>query len=278
MSLDGEILRADCLSNLPGIRHGFFTRQGGVSGGLYASLNCGLGSRDDPLLVRENRSRVARSLCATDAAVLTLHQVHSATALVVTGPIAGPSLPRADALVTRTRGLVLGALAADCAPVLFADPEAGVIAAAHAGWRGALAGVLEAAVAAMKGLGAKPSRIRAAIGPCISQEAYEVGPDFEEEFLSADPGNERFFKQGRERRRHFDLPAYAGHRLARAGVATIERRSLCTYVNESLFFSYRRSAHRKEPEYAKSLPSSWLSWSSTEMVPTIPSRRGARGD
>lgn len=254
MAIDGEIVRAECLSGVAGISHGFFTRQGGVSTGLYGALNCGLGSRDDPGQVRQNRARVARALSGHGGQVLTLHQVHSASALVVDRPLESGPPPRADALVTRTPGLVIGALAADCTPVLLADPRARVVAAAHAGWRGALGGILEAAVEAMVGLGAEPRRIRAAIGPCISQEAYEVGPEFEAEFLDADSRNARFFlRPAAAARSRFDLPGYIEHRLAKVGLGHVERRSPCSYGNESLFFSYRRATHRNEPDYGRQI-------------------------
>jgi YfiH family protein len=243
---------AVCLTNLPGIAHGFFTRAGGISEGHYASLNCGLGSGDDLARVAENRGRAARWLGAAGSPVVTLHQVHSATAVVVEAPVARHRLPRADAVVTRRPGLVVGALAADCAAVLFADPEAKVVAAAHAGWRGALAGVLEAAIDAMQGLGAARDRIHAAIGPCINQAAYEVGPELEAAFVGAEPASTRFFLRRPEApRAHFDLPGYIEHRLNRAGLAAVERRSACTYENESEFFSYRRSIHRNEPDYGR---------------------------
>jgi len=254
MAINGDIVRAECLGGLAGISHGFFTRQGGVSAGLYGALNCGLGSRDDPAHVRQNRARVAQSLGAPGGEVMTVHQIHSATALIVDAPFSSAKLPRADALVTRTPGLVLGALAADCTPVLFADPQARVIAAAHAGWRGALGGILEAAVEAMTSLGAHRSRIRAAIGPCINQDAYEVGPEFEDEFLKPDPGNAQFFwRPAPDARARFDLPGYVEHHLSRAGLDVVERRSLCSYENESKFFSYRRATHRNEPDYGRQI-------------------------
>lgn len=254
MSATGDIIRAECLAGLEGVSHGFFTRRGGVSQGLYGALNCGLGSRDDPRHVRENRSRVALALGAPEAPVLTLHQVHSATALIVEGPFPAGPPPRADALVTRTRGLVLGALAADCTPVLLADPRARIVGAAHAGWRGALAGVLESTIAAMEQLGARRGRIRAVIGPCINQPAYEVGAEFEAEFLAADPRNARFFTRGGGGpRARFDLPGYAEARLGRAGLDVVERRSLCSHQNESLFFSYRRATQRREPDYGRQI-------------------------
>jgi YfiH family protein len=254
VAIEGRIIRAACLSEVAGVRHGFFTRQGGVSRGLYGSLNCGLGSQDEPASVAENRARVARCLEAKSEQVVTLHQVHSATAVIVDKPFVRGAIPKADVLVTRTPGLVVGALAADCTPVLFVDPLARVVAAAHAGWRGTLYGVLEATIAAMQSLGAERRRIRAAIGPCINQAAYEVGCEFEAEFLRHDRQNGRFFKRctpGAPPR--FDLPGYVEQRLARAGLDVVERSSLCTYENESLFFSYRRSRHRNESDYGRQI-------------------------
>lgn len=245
---------ASRLSALPTIRHGFFTREGGVSNGIYASLNCGLGSRDDPAAVLENRARTARHLGAAEESVVTLYQVHGSTALLLDGPVSRYALPKADAIVTKTPGLAIGVLTADCAPVLFADPRAGVAAAAHAGWRGAVGGVLESTLDAMERLGANRDDIRAAIGPCINQAAYEVGPEFEAEVLARDSDGGRFFVRARaDARPHFDLPGYAAHRMARAGVATIERQTPCTYENESNFFSFRRSGHRKEADYGRQI-------------------------
>lgn len=247
-------LEADNLTILPGIRHGFFTRQGGTSRGLYASLNCGQGSADDRVAVVENRTRVVRHLGSPEDDVQTLHQVHSATAVVVDALAPRETLPKADALVTRTRGLAVGILTADCAPVLFADPEAKVVGAAHAGWRGALGGVLEATVAAMESIGAERKHIRAALGPTIGPKSYEVGPEFEAEFLASDKAFSKFFRRtsGRERPR-FDLPAFVNHGLSRLGIKTVESRAHCTYENESLFFSFRRSQHRKEPDYGRQI-------------------------
>lgn len=245
-------LTATCLSDLPGIAHGFFTRKGGISTGIYAGLNCGFGSNDDAAHVTENRARVARHLGAKTGGVLTLHQIHSATALVVTGDIARNDLPKADGLVTRTRGLVIGVLAADCAPVLFADPEAQVIGAAHAGWRGAVGGIVEATIAAMEGIGADRRRIRASVGPCINQASYEVGREFEADVVARDPANAVFFaKRGPSGRAHFDLPAYVAARLIAAGIKAVERQTPCTYENESLFYSFRRSTHAKAPDYGR---------------------------
>lgn len=250
-----EFITAECLSGLPGIRHGFFTRVGGVSREIYASLNCGHGSNDARDAVTENRRRVAQALGQPEAAqVLTLYQVHSATALIVDRPLPREALPKADALVTRTPGLVVGALAADCAPVLFADAEAGVVAAAHAGWRGAFSGIVEATVASMEMLGAKRSRIGAALGPCINQAAYEVGADFEANFLDVDRGFARFFVRFHpEGKPHFDLPAFVESRLEAAGVGRVEKRSACTFADPTRFFSYRRTTKAGEPDYGRQI-------------------------
>jgi len=245
-------IEADCLAEIGGVAHGFFTREGGVSTGLYASLNCGTGSKDDREDVLENRRRVAASLAAGADRILTCHQVHSADAIVVTEPWPVGGNPKADALVTRVPGIVLGALAADCAPVLFADAEARVIGAAHAGWKGALTGILEATIAAMEREGARRSRIRAALGPCIGPGAYEVGPEFEARFLEADPQSGRFFRRpSAEARPHFDLPGFVLARLAAAGLDTVESCTRCTYADESGLFSYRRATHRGEGDYGR---------------------------
>lgn len=247
-------MQAAALSALPGIAHGFFTREGGVSDGLYAGLNCGLGSQDDRARVIENRRRVAAALGDERWPVVTLFQTHSATARIVTGAQDAADLPKADAVVTATPGVVVGALAADCCPVLFADPEAKVVAAAHAGWRGAVGGILEATVDKMTEAGARTDRIVAAYGPCIGIDAYEVGPEFEAELIGLDPENMRFFKRpsGRARAR-FDLPGYVAARLGVIGIATVADATRCTYANESQFFSYRRSCHRKEPDYGRQI-------------------------
>ncbi len=244
-------LTAHCLSSLPGVAHGFFTRAGGVSTGIYAGLNCGLGSSDDPALVLDNRRRVARHLHAGASEVLTLHQIHSANAVIVDRPIARAELPKADAAVTATRGLVLGTLAADCAPVLFADPVAGVIAAAHAGWRGAVAGILESTIATMETLGATRAHIHACVGPCINQHNYEVGEAFQAH-LSADD-HAYLAPMGANHTVHFDLPGFVLSRLMRAQIASSERQSPCTYENESLFFSFRRTTHRNETDYGRQI-------------------------
>lgn len=251
-------LTAPSLAGVPNVRHGFFTREGGVSTGIYAGLNCGFGSNDHQAHVTENRTRVARHLGAASGTVLTAHQIHSATAVIVNAAIARHELPKADGLATRTPGLVLGALAADCAPVLFADGDAGVIGAAHAGWRGAVGGILEATIAAMEQLGARRNQIRAAVGPCISQPNYEVGPDFEAALLARDPAFAAFFARiGANPKPHFDLPGFVAASLARAGLLSVERQAPCTYASESdgesLFYSFRRTTHRNEPDYGRQI-------------------------
>lgn len=247
-------LEADSLSILPGIRHGFFTRQGGTSRGIYASLNCGAGSKDNAVSVIENRSRVAQHLGSFGDDVQTIYQTHSAEAHVVDRLVPRDELPKGDALVTKTRGLVIGILTADCAPVLFADADAGVVGAAHAGWRGALGGILEATVAAMEGIGADRSRIFAALGPSIGPKSYEVGPEFVAAFEAADAGNARFFTIPKGRKTpHFDLPGYVMHRIGRLGLRRSEQQSPCTYENESMFYSFRRATHRNEPDYGRQI-------------------------
>ncbi|HEX3939361.1 MAG TPA: peptidoglycan editing factor PgeF [Xanthobacteraceae bacterium] len=237
---------------LTGIRHGFFTRDGGVSDGLYASLNGGTGSRDAADKVTENRARMAAAVGVAPGRFLTCYQVHSPTVAVAEAPWAGNARPRADAIVTRMRALAIGVTTADCGPVLLADPGAGVIGAAHAGWRGALSGVIEATVAAMEGLGAAKSRLRAAVGPMIRQDNYEVGPDLIARFAAEDAASHRFFAPGaRDGHALFDLAGYVTARLQRAGVGQIEDLGLCTYAEEVRFFSYRRSTHRGEPDYGR---------------------------
>ena len=235
-----------------GVRHGFFTRAGGVSEGLYRGLNVGLGSQDDAASVAANRARVARSMGVEPERLLTLYQVHSPDALVVRGPWPGER-PNADAMVTDIPGIAIGVLAADCGPVLFADAEAGVIGAAHAGWKGAFTGVLEATVRAMEGLGASRARIQAVLGPSISAENYEVGPEFVERFVAADAANSAWFaSSGRDGHAFFDLNGYTVDRLSRAGVAAgmVGR---CTYADPDSFFSYRRATHRQEPDYGRQI-------------------------
>jgi YfiH family protein len=227
--------------------HGFFTRNGGVSAGIYEGLNCGPGSSDDADHVRENRSRVAAALRAQSLS--SLHQVHSPDVVVLDTPIIGEK-PKADAMVTATPGVALGILTADCAPVLFEDAAAGVIGAAHAGWRGALGGVTDATIAAMIDLGADRERIRAVIGPTISQRAYEVGPEFLDSFMAEDPEASRFFAGGQGDRMQFDLPGYLVNRLRAEGVGA-EWTGHCTYSDPARFFSYRRSCHQSEPDYGR---------------------------
>ncbi len=245
---------------LAGVTHGFFTRAGGVSLPPYATLNCGLGSADRRQDVLENRARVARHLGAEPARLLTAYQIHSATAVVVDRPWTPDSQPRADALVTATPGLTLGALAADCTPVLFADATAGVIAAAHAGWKGALAGIIEATVVAMQSLGAHRDAIVAAVGPCISQPAYEVGPEFQAVFTASNPNFSRYFMiPAGATRAHFDLPGFVRDRLASSGVGHIEHVAACTYADSDRFFSYRRMTHRREADYGRQISAIALS-------------------
>jgi YfiH family protein len=250
---DVPILTSPLLAALPGVRHGFFTRQGGVSTGLYASLNVGRGSGDAPEDVVENRARAAAALGGAPDALVTAYQVHSARAVVAAAPFAGGA-PHAAAVVTRTPGLVCGALAADCAPVLIADPEARVVAAVHAGWRGALAGVAEAAVQAMVDEGAAPRRMVAAVGPCIGPASYEVGMGFFDTFVAASFLNARFFVTGASpQKRLFDLPAYVLARLAAAGVVQAEWIGRDTLTEEAWFFSNRRAVHRGEGDYGRLL-------------------------
>ncbi len=247
-------LKAMNLAALPGIVHGFFTRQGGVSKGIYASLNTGLGSRDARANVLENRARAARALGARPEALCTPRQVHSALCAIAERPWPVQSPPMADAVATATPGVLVGVGTADCTPVLLADPHARVVAAAHAGWKGAIAGVLEATLTAMESLGARRGHIRTAIGPVITQENYEVGAEFRERFLRKDLANARFFRPGpRPGKWLFDLPGYVGHRLRDAGIRHIEILGRCTYQEKTLFFSYRRATHRGEPDYGRQL-------------------------
>lgn len=241
-----EILTSDSLTPL---RHGFFTRRGGASSGIFAGLNCGNGSSDLAEVVRINRARVAAALGVAPDALITINQVHSADAVVLN---AQPKpLPRADAMVTATPGLALAILTADCQPVLFADTDAGVIGAAHAGWRGTLGGVLEATLDAMESLGAHRRNVSAVIGPTISQRAYEVGPEFLDSFLAEDPAYGRFFAQGEGDRMLFDLPAFGLYRLREAGVGQAHWTRHCTYSDPERFFSYRRSVHEGEADYGR---------------------------
>lgn len=237
-----------------GVRHGFFTRAGGVSDGLFASLNCGYGSGDDPENVARNRAIAADRLGLDKDCLITCYQIHSATVLTVTAPWRREDAPRADGLVTDRPAIALGVLAADCAPVLFADPEAGVIGAAHGGWKGALGGVMEATVAAMIALGAAPPRIRAGIGPCIAQQSYEVGPEFPGRFAEADAESGAFFVPA-ERPEHFrfDLPGYIARRLARLGLGAVADAACDTVTDPARFFSYRRACLTGERDYGRAL-------------------------
>ena len=253
------LIEAPELSSFPRIRHAFFTREGGVSEGIYASLNGGLGSADDPGHVRENRRRMAEQLGVLPGNLVSLHQTHSPDCLTVAAPWPDGPRPKGDAMATATPGIALGISTADCGPVLLADPEAAVVGAAHAGWKGALGGVIEATVARMEQLGATRGNIVAVLGPTLGRDAYEVGPEFPARFLDADPANAAFFRPA-ERAGYamFDLPAYIGSRLARLGIAQHAVLDLCTYSNEHRFFSYRRSVHRKEPDYGRLISAIWV--------------------
>ena len=249
-----EPIQSPELSRHDGIAHGFFTRRGGVSTGIYASLNCGPGSKDDRAAVTENRRRVAAHLGVRPSHLVTAHQHHSTDAIVVTEPWTFEAMPKADALVTATPGIAVAALAADCAPVLFADPKARIVAAAHAGWKGALGGVLESAVATMERLGANRADIHAVLGPCIGPDAYEVGPEFEQQFIAQSAGNRRFFNRLDDRARpRFDLPAFVLGRLAALGLKAVENQSRCMYSDDQSFFSYRRTTHRREADYGRQI-------------------------
>jgi YfiH family protein len=247
-----SMLQAPSLTKLAHIRHGFFTRAGGVSQGIYASLNGGVGSNDEPDKVNENRARMAAALGVSPERLLSLYQVHSPEVVVAEQPWSRDNRPRADAIVTATPALAIGISTADCGPLLFADSQAGVIGAAHAGWRGAITGVIEATVAAMEKLGAVRTRITAALGPTISQSNYEVGAEFVDRFLSANAANARFFKTS-ERAGHalFDLNGYIAARVEQAGIVKFEDLGLCTYAEPERFYSFRRSTHRNESDYGR---------------------------
>lgn len=240
-----EVITSDALSP----RHGFFTRKGGASSGVFAGLNCGTGSSDLAEIVAINRARVAQSMDVAVDHLVNVHQVHSPDVVAVTAPLA--ERPRADALVTATPGLALAVLTADCQPVLFADAGAGVIGAAHAGWKGAKDGVLEATLDAMEALGARRANTAAVIGPCISQTAYEVGHEFFEAFTDDDPETRRFFVSGNGDRMLFDLPSYGLWRLRQAGVGHAEWTRHCTYRDPARFYSYRRTTHAGEADYGR---------------------------
>ena len=243
---------AASLSALDGIRHAFFTREGGVSGGIYASLNSGVGSSDDPDHVAENRARMAQALGVEAERLITAFQIHSPHVVVAEAPWSVETRPKADAIVTRTPGLAIGVSTADCGPLLFADPQARVIGAAHAGWRGAFSGVIEGTIAAMETLGADRGRISVALGPLIRQENYEVSQSFVDEFLRADESYARFFAPAaRDGHAMFDLPGFIAARLAQSGIGAFEDVGICTYADPDRFYSYRRSVHRAEPDYGR---------------------------
>lgn len=242
-------IRSAALNGLP---HGFLGRQGGVSHGMFASLNVGLGSGDDRAAVAENRLRAVTAVLPA-ATLATVHQVHSAEAVTVAAPFADDARPHADALATDRPGLLIGILTADCVPVLLADAQAGVVGAAHAGWKGAIGGVTDAVITAMERLGARRDHIAAAIGPCIARASYEVDDAFLAHFCAADPANERFFAPGRAGRHQFDIEAYVVARIAAAGVRHVEALGLDTYADETRFFSYRRSTHCGDKDYGRQI-------------------------
>lgn len=248
MKLEAPALKLD------GITHGFYTRGGGHSTGIYESLNIGLGSRDDRDSVLKNRARVEESMGAETGWLVSPYQIHSANVITVEKPWAEQADRKADALVTRTPGLALGIATADCGPVLFADQEAGVIGAAHAGWKGALTGVLDNTVAAMEHLGAERSKISAVLGPAISQSAYEVGPEFHDRFVTENADNTLYFRPSPRPGHHmFNLQHYITDRLTSLGLSDVNGLGICTYADEDRFFSYRRTTHRGEPDYGRQI-------------------------
>lgn len=247
-----ETLEAASLGALAGVRHAFFTRRGGVSEGIYAGLNGGVGSSDARAAVQENRRRIAAHFDLPAERLLTLYQIHSATVITVEEPFAADARPQADALVTDRPGMLLGVASADCGPLLFADQEAGVIGAAHAGWKGAFGGVIEATLDHMEKLGARRERIAVALGPTISRKAYEVGPEFVARFTQTDPGLARHFApSSRAGHAWFDLPSYIAERARAAGAGSFEDLGLCTYSDEERFYSFRRATHRGEADYGR---------------------------
>jgi len=246
------MLQARSLLALTGIRHGFFTRAGGVSQGIYATLNGGIGSHDAPENIGENRGRMAAALGVAPECLLSAYQIHSPDVVTVERPWTHEARPRVDAMVTRVPGLALGVSTADCGPVLFADSQAGVIGAAHAGWRGALAGVIEATAAAMENLGARRARMVVALGPMIRQPNYEVGPELVARFHAEDAGNARYFlASARAGHALFDLAGYVAARLKRSGIVHVEDLGFCTYAEPDRFFSYRRATRLAEPDYGR---------------------------
>lgn len=244
-----ELFRSNLLAGVP---HGFLGRRGGVSEGEMWGLNVGYGSGDDPDLIAENRRRAVEAVLP-GSSLATVHQIHSPEIVYVEHAWPHDERPRADAMVTDRRGLLLGVLTADCAPVLFADQDAGIVAAAHSGWRGAFSGVNEATIEAMERLGAKREHIVAAVGPSVAQQSYEVDDAFRANFLDQDSANERFFVTGSAGKPHFDLPAYILHRLTAAGIEKAEALPLDTYSDPDRFYSYRRSTHRNEPSYGRQI-------------------------
>ncbi len=245
------MIEAPLLKDVPGIAHGFFTRVGGHSDGLYRSLNCGYGSGDDLAVVARNRAAVAGALGIASGRLVSVYQIHSPVVVTVTAPWKPGEAPRADAMVTRQPGIGIGALSADCAPVMFASRDGRAVGIAHAGWKGALDGVTDATIAALEVLGAARRDIFAVIGPAISARSYEVGPEFEARYLAADAANARHFSAGQGGRPTFDLPGYLVERLRRSGIADVANLDHCTYVDEERFFSYRRATHRNEPVYGR---------------------------
>lgn len=248
------MIEAHGLIQIADVRHGFFTREGGYSNGIYASLNCGLGSDDKPDNVARNRTHIATALGLAPHEVLSLYQVHGRNVATVTEPWMDKDRPKADAMVTDQRGVALGILTADCAPLLFADEHAGVIGAAHAGWRGALAGIAQATLAAMVKLGADKRNIIAAIGPLISKNAYEVGPELRDAFIADASNNDVFFAPAsREGHFMFDLGGFLDAALRAENIKSVERIDACTYHDDARFFSYRRACHRDEPDYGRQI-------------------------
>ena len=247
------MLTSALLGAAPGVRHGFFTRRGGVSTGIYDALNCGLGSSDLPENVARNRARCAERLGVPEAGLVTAYQVHGTAAVAVTVPWPPGNGPKADALVTTHRGIALGILTADCVPILLADAQAGVVGAAHAGWKGAKAGMAAAVVAAMVEQGAKREKIVASVGPAIGRASYEVGPEFRDAFVADDPAANRFFAPGQRGRPHFDLPGFVTERLKALGLAAVDLIAADTCADAERFFSYRRSCHLGEADYGRQL-------------------------
>ena len=248
-----QIVESPTIRHAEQVRHGFFTRKGGISSGFHASLNCGFGSDDSREDVARNRASCAIALGVSPESLVTAYQVHGVAVVEVDAPWLPAEAPRADAMVTKRPGLALGILTADCAPILAADPEAGIVGAAHAGWKGAKAGVAEALIAAMVRLGAAPSRILAAVGPCIGPASYEVGADFRDDFLGDDPGAEQFFTIRPGIKPHFDLQGYVARRITAAGVLQLDRIAADTCADADRFFSYRRSRLKDEPDYGRQL-------------------------